>query len=279
MSRTMKTCFVISPIGENGSATRKRADQVYSYIIEEVLSDGWSIERADRISEPGIITNQIIDRITSADLVIADLSERNPNVFYELAIRHMLRKPYVHLIAHDEDIPFDNAPVRAIKVDITDLDSVHDAKKELSAQVGFALGSSDVESPISVSMKLTDLKKDGDSEAVVLTSVLSEMNALRRQFSNLTEHMVRGEASYRNVDRTPYGSRLDEHLARPSSRNAATDSFAASSTSETAANAAHSAANAAVASMYGGLGVGADVRPKTISESQKARSRAKKRSG
>ncbi|MEL7707991.1 hypothetical protein AAG590_02880 [Citromicrobium bathyomarinum] len=185
-----KSCFVISPIGETGSATRKRADQIYKYLIEPVLGKDWLVERADRIAEPGIITNQIIDRLANADLVIADLSERNPNVFYELAVRHILRKPYVHLIAHDEDIPFDNAPVRAIQIDISDLDSVDAAKNELNAQVAHAMTSKNVESPISVSLKLSEIRKSGDEDDVIISSLLSEMNALRRQVSSLSEFVA-----------------------------------------------------------------------------------------
>jgi len=49
--------------------------------------------RADKISEPGIITTQIIGHIVDAELVIADLTDKNPNVFYELAIRHAIRNP------------------------------------------------------------------------------------------------------------------------------------------------------------------------------------------
>ncbi|MGE8207862.1 hypothetical protein ACQKP0_25710 [Heyndrickxia sp. NPDC080065] len=78
-----KTCFVVSPIGSNESETRKRADQVLRHIIEPcVKKKGYSeVIRADKISDPGTITYQIIDQIVNADLVIADLSEHNPNVF------------------------------------------------------------------------------------------------------------------------------------------------------------------------------------------------------
>tara|TARA_Y100000815_G_scaffold266790_1_gene285421 strand:+ start:512 stop:1285 length:774 start_codon:yes stop_codon:yes gene_type:complete len=177
-----KTCFVIAPIGEQNSATRQRSDKIFKYVISPVFDKNWTVERADKISEPGIITNQIIERLISSDIVIADLSERNPNVFYELAIRHITRKPYVHLIAHDEDIPFDNAPVRAIKIDVRDLDSVDQAKAELSRQVKRSCESgAEIDSPISVSLSISDLKRSSDSESVALQSILSEMTLIKRQ--------------------------------------------------------------------------------------------------
>lgn len=92
-------CFVISPIGDDNSDTRKRSDMVLKHIICPPIEQlGYEVIRADKISEPGIITTQIIQLIVDSALVIADLTERNPNVFYELALRHAIRKPLVQLI-------------------------------------------------------------------------------------------------------------------------------------------------------------------------------------
>jgi len=57
---------------------------------------------------------QVYERLVSADLVIADLSGGNPNVFYELAVRHMTRKPFVQLLIKGEALPFDVAPERTV---------------------------------------------------------------------------------------------------------------------------------------------------------------------
>lgn len=182
-----KSCFVISPIGEPGSPTRERADLVFDFVIAEALEPlGYRIQRADRLGEPGIITNQIIDRVTSSDLVIADLSERNPNVFYELAIRHAVRKPYVHLIAHDEDIPFDNAAVRAIKIDVGDLRSVKAAKEELVRQAAAATApDARIESPVSVALSIQEMRTSGDEEKLALSSLSAEVSQIRRGLSEM----------------------------------------------------------------------------------------------
>lgn len=93
-----KICFVVAPIGEPDSDARKRSDQVLRHIICPAVQPlGYEPVRADQISEPGIITTQIIQHIIDDPLVVADLSGWNPNVFYELALRHALRKPYVQL--------------------------------------------------------------------------------------------------------------------------------------------------------------------------------------
>jgi hypothetical protein len=89
MSKKEKKCFVISPIGDENSDTRKRSDQIFTYVIEKAVSGfGYTLLRADKISRPGIITSQIIEHILEDELV--DLTGRNPNVFYELALRHGL---------------------------------------------------------------------------------------------------------------------------------------------------------------------------------------------
>ncbi len=94
-----KVCFAVTPIGEEGSEIRRRSDQVLRYIIEPVMANlDYETVRADRISQPGMITNQVIEHLIDDDLVVADLTGSNPNVFYELAIRHATRKPIVTLI-------------------------------------------------------------------------------------------------------------------------------------------------------------------------------------
>ena len=84
----MKICFVIAPIGEETSDTRKRSDQVLRHIIApSVLKHGYQAIRADQIAEPGMIASQVIQHIVEDALVAADLTDWNPNVFYELSRR------------------------------------------------------------------------------------------------------------------------------------------------------------------------------------------------
>lgn len=131
-----KTCFVLAPIGEPDTDIRKRSDQVFKHIIAPAVEEcGYSPLRADHISEPGLISSQVIQHIVNDPLVVADLTGRNPNVFYELAIRHALRKPLVQIIKSGEQIPFDVAGTRTIYVDHRDLDSVETAKGEIVKQV------------------------------------------------------------------------------------------------------------------------------------------------
>ena len=113
-----KTCFVISPIGSADSETRERSDKALKHVFKAALEPrGYQVIRADEISVPGSITLQVLEKVLESDLVIADLTEHNPNVFYELAVRHASEKPVIHVIDATETIPFDIADLRAIRLE------------------------------------------------------------------------------------------------------------------------------------------------------------------
>jgi hypothetical protein len=68
-----------------------------------------------------MISQQILQHVLGARLVVADLSFHNPNVFYELAIRHATGLPTVLISRAAESVPFDVADLRVLRVDMTDL--------------------------------------------------------------------------------------------------------------------------------------------------------------
>ena len=196
MPKSKKVCFVIAPIGESESETRKRSDQILKHVISPAASKcGYDAIRADQISEPGMITSQVIQHIVDDPLVIADLTDRNPNVFYELAIRHAIRKPLVQLIMKGERIPFDVAGTRTIHVDHQDLDSVEDAKDEIVAQIeSLEADSNTQETPISVSLDLQRLKQSDNPEQRSLADVLSVISALRTAVAGLEKRLESPES-------------------------------------------------------------------------------------
>jgi hypothetical protein len=179
-----KTCFVIAPIGEAESDTRKRSDQILKHIIIPAAKEcGYMALRADQISEPGIITSQVIQHIVDDPLVVADLTDRNPNVFYELAVRHAIKKPLVQIIKKGEAIPFDVAGTRTIHVDHHDLDSVEEAKREIIKQIkSVEKDASQVDTPISVALDLQILRQSDNPEQRSLADVVGALSELRTAF-------------------------------------------------------------------------------------------------
>lgn len=133
----MKTCFVVSPIGETDSEIRSNADKLFKYIISPVCeSCGFEPVRVDQINDSDSITQTIIDKLLSSELVIADISGHNPNVFFEMGYRKCTDKPIIHLKKKGETIPFDVNTVRTFEYDLTDLDNVEETKKRLEQTIG-----------------------------------------------------------------------------------------------------------------------------------------------
>ena len=216
-----KNCFVISPIGEPDSDTRKRADQILKHVVKPAVGEcGYTAVRADEIDKPGIITSQVIQRVVTDPLVIADLTQRNPNVFYELAIRHALRKPLVQLIKKGERIPFDVAGTRTIQIDHHDLDSVETAKREIAAQIrALEADPFDLETPISVSLDLQILRQSEKPEERSLADLVSVVADLRVGMAKLDARIGGGEEDgildeIKNMLKS-LPRRLDERLDSP----------------------------------------------------------------
>jgi len=148
-------CFYISPIGDESSEHRQHADLFLGSLVEPALEEfGLKVVRADKIGKPGMITSQIVEHIVKSRLVIADLSFHNPNVFYELALRHVCRLPTVQLIRKGDKIPFDLDQFRTISIDNSSIYSMipnlQTYRTEIAAQVRMALKDPDsVDNPIS----------------------------------------------------------------------------------------------------------------------------------
>lgn len=176
-----RECFVICPIGPAGSETRKRSDQVYKHIIGAALEPmGYSLSRGDSIEQSGQITSQVIDKLLNVDLVVADLTDQNANVFYELAVRHAIRKPFVQLMADGQRLPFDIQNLRTIFFTHTDLDSVHEAKQALAAMARSLEEGGRVETPMTYTLDLQSLRQSEDSEARGIADIIDELASLKR---------------------------------------------------------------------------------------------------
>jgi hypothetical protein len=186
-----KIAFVICPIGETESEIRKRSDQILNHIITPVVAErGYKAIRADQISEPGIITSQVINHLINDDLVIADLTGHNPNVFYELAIRHAIKKPVVQMIQKGESIPFDVSTSRTISIDHKDLDSVAEAKKELIKQIqAVEKDPAKVDSPISMAVDLQVLKRSQNPQLKIMADLRSMMNELNHAIFEINDKL------------------------------------------------------------------------------------------
>jgi len=105
---------------------------VYQYLIAEGLeSAGYIVKRADDIKSQNNIIGDIIEGIVSSDLVVADLTGANPNVYYELGIAHALNKKVILITQEIDDLPFDLRSYRVISYSVH-FAKMNQAKEELS---------------------------------------------------------------------------------------------------------------------------------------------------
>ncbi len=120
-----KSCFVIMPYGrigqahEDGTDDRVHFDHVYALIEEAITELGLRPLRSDKERHSAPIHSKMISDILDADLAIVDISGANPNVFYELGIRHTARPSGTILIGDEKARPpFNIAGVRVIHYDL-----------------------------------------------------------------------------------------------------------------------------------------------------------------
>jgi hypothetical protein len=150
-SAAKKLCFVIGPIGDADTEPRVHADWLLDGIIEPVMAafPDFGVKRADQDPRPGLIDAQLINDLLNADLVIADLSFLNPNVYYEIGIRHMAQKPIIHMQLSTEKPPFDLSLYRAIKFSRAKFRDLGEAQTELMRAVEAVLANDyQVENPV-----------------------------------------------------------------------------------------------------------------------------------
>ena len=173
-----------------------------------------------RDHRPGIITSQVIEHILASPFVIADLTFHNPNVFYELAIRHALRKPFVQMIKKGEAIPFDVATARTVYFDL-DLNGAADAADQVARQIeSLHKDPADLETPISISLELETLRGPVGTQDVGLRRVLPLLEDINSAVHNNSNEIVRLQETNRvtaNRRRTSWSS--DVHNMAVSTKN------------------------------------------------------------
>lgn len=194
-------CFVISPISDRGTEMRRRANGVFREIIEPALPD-FHVERADHDKTPGIVTEGIINNVIDADLVVADLTDRNPNVMYELAVRHALGKPFVQMMEEGGELPFDIGPVNTVFFR-ADLDGRAQAVDSLREAAERAMEEGDLGNPIRRTVQFRGLAPEEGSEDELLIEMVhdlrSQLNELRHSVTQASRFLPPEQLSLEDV--------------------------------------------------------------------------------
>ncbi|NKL05234.1 hypothetical protein [Rhizobium leguminosarum] len=175
-----KICFVVGPIGDDDSEDRIHADWLLEDIITPVFDEHFAdfeVTRADKISNPGQITSQVITSLLDAELVIADLTTLNPNAFYEIGIRHTIQKPIIHMHLEGQRIPFDIAPFRSIKFSRRRPADIRAARVTLLAAVSEAVKEDhQVDNPVTFSRGKLDFEQTATAPEKIISDQLASLS-------------------------------------------------------------------------------------------------------
>jgi hypothetical protein len=151
----LKPCFIITPIGKlNSEENIKAKGLIDSVIRPELEKYGFYALPAYDIKNSGDINNQVIQNILENELVIANLTGLNPNVMYELAVRHAVRKKVIMMTETQTSLPFDIHNQRTIFYDDSFAGSLQ-ARNDLDEAIFAALNDQSIDNPI---YKATELK-------------------------------------------------------------------------------------------------------------------------
>lgn len=245
-------CFVIGPIGDRqaafGSEERlqyEQSIQTWDYVIKPACEAlGLNPVRADMIAEPGEITEQVCRHLRDDEVVIADVTGGNPNVLYELGLRHT-RNILTVQIGEKDRLPFDITVIRTIQFVRTETGLV-EARERLQEAIKAGLqrggrpvtatrvwheASQGVQELPAEARSNTEREEPGflemiaeaEEAAPLLTQVMEELTEVLESLPTLTDQamdeMERADARGQGTaGRLGVAQRLAERLDEPTSR-------------------------------------------------------------
>lgn len=203
MTSKKSTCFIISPLGGDKSETRRKADGLIKSVLKPVLDKlEFKSIAPHEIDTPGSITRQVIKYLLDSELVIANLTDLNPNVMYELAVRHAARLPVVVIAERETSLPFDIAAERTIFYD-NDMAGVEDLKPRLEKSILEALKETEPDNPIYRVIK-SKIIKEVSAPDDIQAYLLNRLEDISSQISQLKSGNRAKSRSYTSFTRTSF---------------------------------------------------------------------------
>jgi O-acetyl-ADP-ribose deacetylase (regulator of RNase III) len=231
------------PFGQKADPDGKPIDfdQIYEYIIKPGVQSVKDMKciRCDEIDEAGIVHKQMLEQIYQADVAIVDITTLNPNVFYELGVRHSLVEHVTVIIKREgTNIPFNIRSLKAIEYDPASPRSVDEAKKKIEAYIKNGLESRTVDSlvhsslPIRIGKQVTPISETriyryklptGEHEIRLVTGDLQNVKCVdawvssentNMEMARYYERSISGVIRYLGAKKNRAGQVIDDTLAK-----------------------------------------------------------------
>ena len=218
MNRDRYKCFVIMPFGDKPNTDGRVLDfdKIYTHLIKKTVESlDIKCVRCDEIGESGWIHSKMFTHIYEADIAIVDITSLNPNVFYELGVRHALADSVTVILRRKgEGIPFNIQGLQIIEYDPEDVESVEETKKKLADFINNGIKLRRKDSPIH---EVLDLKIATESRRLNTTQVFDYR--LRDSDSKFICLLTGDIQNVKDVDVWVNSENTNMQMARPYDRS------------------------------------------------------------
>lgn len=192
-----RSCFVIMPFSKSAEAHTEEYWNDFYDIIEEIMVElDFVCSRSE--AGPYDITEQVIKKVTTSDLLLSVLTDYNPNVWYELGMRHSFKEGTIMLIQNGQNIPFDVSHFGVIKYE----DGIK-IKKKLKQSISdyvCKLAAGYCDSPVIKVVSSSDKDKGQLMELVMqLAEEMTKLNRGERLSPNSIGIASDGQSEYNRI--------------------------------------------------------------------------------
>lgn len=201
-----KTCFVIMPFSDPEGYELGHFRSIYKYTFEPAIrAAGYEPLRIDDNSVSNLIHGKMMDELINAPMVLCDLSTNNPNVLYELGIRHAFDKPVVLVQEMGQDRIFDIGAITSVEYHPTRLyEEVVEDQQKITEAILQTANARNTYSIMSLAMLQSAQPASGGSHTSEdrVEYLLQEVAQMSRKMGNLEKKFI----SARTLD-MPYSQK------------------------------------------------------------------------
>lgn len=179
-------CFVIMPISDQGDYPPGHFSKVYDQIFKPaIIEAGYEPFRVDEDKISSSIIGKIFDEIQSAPIALCDLSNRNPNVLYELGLRQAYDKPVVLVKDEKTTNIFDVSGINTVMYSSSRLyETVMEDRKNITEAIKATMaGKTQTIIKIVKAEKAqysSEKLSEQESVGVLLSSIMNELSAIKK---------------------------------------------------------------------------------------------------